>query len=662
MIDQDTVRRIIDTAEVVDVIQDFISLRKSGTNFIGLCPFHNEKSPSFFVSQSKGIYKCFGCGKGGSAVNFVMEHENFTYPEALRYLAEKYRIEILEKELSAEELQQRNERESMLIVNVYAQKYFTNILHSNEEGVNVGLSYLKERGFRTDIIRKFQLGYCINGRDEFTQTALKNGYRLEYLLKCGLTGEKNDVHYDKFWGRVIFPVFNLAGKIIAFGGRALRKSEKAPKYLNSPESLIYHKSDSLYGIFFAKQAIVKQDRCYLVEGYTDVISMHQAGIENVVASSGTSLTVNQIRLIRRFTNNITIIYDGDEAGIKASLRGIDMVLEEGMNLKVVLLPDGDDPDSFARKADADQFLNFIQTNEEDFINFKTRLLLKDAANDPIKRASLISDIVRSIAIIPDEIIRTVYARECSKLLSVNESVIYSEIGKLRMKKAETDAGKNQTYNTTQSQAGNYQTTANNQSQISHSTVLSEPQEREIIRLLLNYGSEVIEIETASSDDLTADTPKLSLQVAQFVVNEIRNDELDFIHPIYRAIFDEYAHSIDNLDHEVTILTDKHFINHTDSKISHIAADLLSTPYKLSNIWRRNDNYIQFEEINLTKGVPRAVLDFKDKKVRELLATIIKELEDKSKSQEEQTSMIEKYMLLKEISTIFARQLGERTIV
>lgn len=439
MIDQHTIDRILDAANIVEVVSDFVTLRRRGANYVGLCPFHDEKTPSFSVSPARGICKCFSCGKGGNSVLFVMEHEQVSFYEALKYLARKYNIEIQEKELTEEEKQRKTDRESMLIVNDFAQKFFTTNLLENVEGRSIGLGYFRERGFGEDIIKKFGLGYSPEKRDALAQEAIRKGYKKEYLLKTGLCLESQQGSlYDRYKGRVIFPIHSLSGKVIAFGGRILKKDEKAAKYVNSPESEVYHKSDVLYGIYHAKQAIVKNDFCYLVEGYTDVLSMHQAGIENVVASSGTSLTPGQIRLIHRFTNNITVLYDGDAAGIKASLRGIDLILQEGMNIKVVLLPDGDDPDSFSKKQSASDFTAYIKAHETDFIRFKTNLLLEGAGNDPIKRATLIGDIVRSIAIIPDNILRSVYVQDCARLLDVDEKMLMREVNKIRRDKREQE--------------------------------------------------------------------------------------------------------------------------------------------------------------------------------------------------------------------------------
>ena len=436
MIDQATIDRIISAANIVDVVSEFVTLRKRGVNYVGLCPFHADKSPSFYVSPAKNICKCFACGEGGTAVHFIMKHEQIGYLDALRYLAKKYGIEIQERELTEREKQFRDDRESMFIVNQWAQQYFTRNLFENLDGRLVGLRYFIERGLREETIRKFQLGYALDQRDALAKAAQLAGYQRKYLEKTGLViaDEDGKRTYDRFRGRVIFPVHSLSGKVVAFGGRILKKAEKTAKYVNSPESEIYHKSDELYGLFQAKQTIVRKDHCFLVEGYMDVIGMHQAGIENVVASSGTALTRGQIRLIRRFTNNITILYDGDAAGIKAAIRGIDMFLEEEMNVKVVLLPDGEDPDSFARSRSASEFGEFIAGHETDFIRFKTQLLLKEVGDDPVKRAELISDMVRTIALIPNNISRAVYIRECAAMMAIDEQVLINEVNKIRLGK------------------------------------------------------------------------------------------------------------------------------------------------------------------------------------------------------------------------------------
>ena len=436
MIDRITIEKIMDSVEIVDVIQDFVTLKKRGVNYVGLCPFHNEKTPSFTVSPSKGIYKCFGCGSGGNAVNFIIEHEHLSYPEALKFLAGKYNIEIVEKELTAKEVEQKNQRESMLIISKFAAANFHENLFKHQEGISVGLSYFKERGFRQEILKEFSVGYCLEQKDSFTKTAQESGYKLNFLVQTGLTIKGENYTFDRFNGRVIFPIHSLSGQVVGFGGRTLKKEPKEAKYVNSPESDIYHKSRVLYGIFQAKKEIVNKENCFLVEGYTDVLAMHQAGIHNVVASSGTSLTIDQIRLIKRFAPNITILFDGDEAGIKASLRGIDLILEEGLNIKVILLPSGEDPDSYSRKLSSKEFNEFLAVEATDFIRFKTSLLLKDAGDDPVKRSSMIRDIVQSIAVIQDSINRAVYIKECSILLKIDEGVLYSEANKIRRKRSE----------------------------------------------------------------------------------------------------------------------------------------------------------------------------------------------------------------------------------
>ena len=541
MIDQATVDKIIDSANILEVVSDFVTLRKRGVNYVGLCPFHDEKTPSFSVSPSKGICKCFSCGKGGSAVHFIMEHEQLSYYEALKYLAKKYNIEIEERELSDEEKQIKSDRESMLIVNSFAQEYFSNILFQHSEGRSVGLAYFHERGFRDDIIHKFALGYSLEQRDALAIEAKKRGYKEEYLLKTGLCLEgQNGYISDRFRGRVIFPVFSLSGKVLAFGGRVLRKSDKLAKYVNSPESEVYHKSNVLYGIYQAKQSIVKNDNCFLVEGYTDVLSMHQAGVENVVASSGTSLTPGQIRLIHRFTNNITVIYDGDAAGIKASLRGIDLILKEGMNIKVVLLPDGDDPDSFAKKQSASSFTEYIKNHEVDFIRFKTNLLLDSAGNDPIKRAELISDIVQSIAIIPDTIVRSVYTKECSRLMEISEEVLLREINKIKLSQLQNGTPPNKkTLSETSADKQNSQEegTQNDDTETLMETqgvpqgVLQEkrvpspldPFEKTLVRYMIRYGFHDLFSEI---NEETGETE--TWKVIPYILTDLRNDEIEFL--------------------------------------------------------------------------------------------------------------------------------------
>jgi DNA primase len=638
MIDNDTVQRILDVAQVFDVVSDYVSLKKRGVNYLGLCPFHNERTPSFIVSPSKGIFKCFGCGKGGNSVNFLMEIEHLTYPDALRFLAKKYHIEIQEKELSAEELASKNERESLMVASSFAQKFFTETLHNHKEGRAIGLSYFKERGFSDQTIEKFQLGYSLDSRDAFTSTAKKQGFSLDILVKTGLTISKDTYTGDRFYGRVMFPIHNISGRVIAFGGRVLKLSPNTGKYLNSPETEIYHKSDILYGIFQAKQAITRVDKCFLVEGYTDVISMHQAGIENVVASSGTSLTVNQIRLIHRFTENLTVLYDGDAAGIKAAVRGIDLVLEEGMNVKVLLFPDGDDPDSFARKHTADEIAQFIHDNETDFIRFKTNLLLKDAQADPIKKASLITDIVRTISIIPDTVKRSVYMKECSVLLDVDERALYQETANQKVGKTEQ-----------QMKVVGRQVETEKAKTIAHPSSpvgLCESTEREVIRVLLNYGNMQFHVAADNEDHI----------VAGFVVSEILSDDLQFENQLYANIFQKY---IEHLEDEI-IPDAQFFSSHPDTEISYLAADLLAHPHTLSKIWFKDGSNVSEHEFELADAIPKIVLEFKSKKVGIILKDLEMQMKDAT-SNEELIQIMSRIMEIKEVSKQIAAQLGERVI-
>jgi len=594
MIDRDTIDRIFDTADIVEVISDFVSLKKSGQNYKGLSPFTNEKTPSFLVSPAKGIFKDFSSGKGGNVVGFLMEHEKLTYPEALRYLAKKYNIEITEQEPTPEEIQQRNERESLLIISGWAQKYFTNILQNTPEGQSVGMAYFRERGFHDDIIRKFQLGYSPEQKDALTNAALKEGYKLDYLVKTGLTIQKDDYKVDRFRGRIIFPIHGLTGNVNGFGGRILRSDDKMAKYLNSPESDIYQKSRILYGLYHAKQAIVKQEKCFLVEGYTDVLGLHQAGIENVVASSGTALTTEQIRLIKRFTSNVTIIYDGDEAGIKASLRGIDMVLEEGLNIKVVPLPDGEDPDSYSKQLNATEFQQYIKENEKDFISFKTRLLMKDMDQDPVGKAGMINDVIKSISVIPDTVMRSVYIKESARLLDTEERILYSQVYRLRKKKAEDRYNKESRQEEIRIQSTPLPSFIKE--------IFSELQEKLLVRFLLQYGNErlyEIQDEHAGNEYIS---------VAEYVVNEILNDELEFKNLLYRQVFEE----VNNMIQKGEVIEIKHFVHHENPSISQLAVDLLSSPYSLSKVHSRKGASVETEDMLLKKNVPKALIEYKRK--------------------------------------------------
>lgn len=648
MIDKGTIDKIFDAADIVDVVGDFVHLKKRGVNYLGNCPFHNEKTPSFTVSPSKGIYKCFGCGKGGNPVNFIMEHEQLSYVETLKYLAKKYHIEVVEKEETPEQKEQKDARESMLIVNTFAQKQFSHNLLETDEGKAVGLKYFKERGFNEHILEKFQLGYCRSARDSFTQSAIQNGYKAKYLVDTGLTIQRDENKmFDRFSERVMFPIHNLMGRVLAFGGRTLRSDKKIAKYLNSPESEVYHKSKVLYGIYFAKKSITKNNKCYLVEGYTDVLSMHQAGIENVVASSGTALTPDQIRLIKRFTPNITVLFDGDAAGIKAALRGIDLVLEEGMNVKVVLLPDGEDPDSFAHKHSATEFYDYISQNEADFISFKTKLLLSDTQGDPVKKANLINDIVGTIAVIPDGITRSVYVKECSTIMEVDEKVLYAQINKLLYKKREQQWKKEKLSKPAD-------TTQKETAPISASNKF-ELFEKEIVRLLLTHGPKTLFTIAAKENK-----PEEDVSVAQYICNEM-DGELEIQTPVYQIIFSEYRQLL-----EKGITPEDNFIaKHENQLVSKAAADLLSENYKVSKLWSKKGSYIATEEDNLKQVIDNAINGYKYEMVMNYLQEIEKEIKEIQKEEQQQpklSKLYDKYMAYTQYKIEISRTLGERIVL
>ena len=648
MIDQPTIDRITEAAQIQDVVGDFVTLRKRGVNLLGLCPFHGEKTPSFTVSPAKGIFKCFGCGKGGNSVHFIMEHEQLNYTDALKYLARKYHIEVQERELSPEEMAVRNDRESMFLVNEFAQKHFTSTLHNHIDGKSIGLAYFRERGFRDDIIQKFQLGYSLDQRDSFTQAALKAGYNKEYLVKTGLTLENESGQTtDRFRGRVMFPVHSLSGKVVAFGGRILKKDDKMAKYVNSPESEIYHKSNELYGIFFAKQAIVKQDRCFLVEGYTDVISMHQSGIENVVASSGTSLTPGQIRLIHRFTENVTVIYDGDAAGIKASIRGIDLLLEEGLNIKVLLLPDGDDPDSFARKTNASDFIEYVERNASDFIRFKTNLLLADAGNDPVKRAGLVLDIVRSISIIPNSAIRSEYVKDCSSLLNVDEQMLYYEINKLKNSEQEKNAIRRQNETT---EVPQFDESDNLVTRITSSSKF-EDQERNILQILVKYGEVVFCF--ADKEE------QIPVTVGDFILEELERDNLLFYNEVHTLILEEYK-----LQHKQEgFAAERFFLYHPDSRISILTADLVTEKYTLSKVHSKLKK-VETDAERLIDLVPRVVFEFKNTLILDMIKQKLLALKaaNDSKNNALMDQIMQEMRQLDDVKKQLSKTLGERIII
>lgn len=672
MIDHITIGRIQDAAQIVEVVSDFVTLRRRGVNYVGLCPFHDDRTPSFYVSPSKNICKCFACGEGGSPIHFVMKHEQLSYYESLKYLARKYNIEVVEKEFTDEEKQAQSDRESMFILNEYARDYFVKILHTHPEGKAVGLTYFRERGFRDDIIRKFQLGYSLEQRDAFSAEAQKNGYKRDYLLKTGLSagGEYNRPLVDRFRGRVLFPVHTLSGKVVAFGGRILKKVENTGKYVNSPESEIYSKSNELYGIYFAKSAIVKQDKCFLVEGYTDVISMHQAGVENVVASSGTALTHGQIRMIHRFSENITLLYDGDAAGIKAALRGIDLLLEDGMNVKVVLLPEGEDPDSFAKKQNAEDFNRYISDNEVDFIRFKTQLLLEEVGDDPIKRAGLISNVVESIALIPNTITRSVYIQDCSQLLDMPERVLIGEINKIRRRnyeKKKEQKDKEASYSekqeigvATRSETGWKFSSGNPY----------DKYELEILRYIIRYGNTPIykkfekhkrkEGKAVIEEELLVE---VGPGVTEFVLFDLERDKIAFSNDLYRQVFEE---AVDHLE-DASFDSGRYFLSHPDPEISKLASELMSDRYHLSKIHSKilgeevgaRDSRLS-EENQLNSYVPRATTELKNAYILHKIKEIREEM--KTGDPDKNLSLIVELKQLQEIKKVLSKELGERIIL
>jgi DNA primase len=592
MIPKETIDTIFDSVRIEEVVGDFVTLKKRGVNLLGNCPFHDEKTPSFTVSPVKGIFKCFGCGKGGNSINFVMEHEQYSYPEALRYLAKKYNIELIEEEQTPEQIEKANARESLFVVNSYARDYFKDSLNNSNEGKAIGLSYFKERGVSSEMIEKFQLGYNPEGWDSFTKSALDNSYKIEYLEKTGLSIVKDNKSFDRFRGRIMFPIHSMSGRVLGFGGRVLKKSEKAAKYLNSPESDIYHKSKVLYGIYFSKSAIVKQDNCYLVEGYTDVISMHQHGIENVVASSGTALTSEQIKLIGRFTKNITILFDGDSAGIKASFRGIDLILSEGMNVKVVLFPEGEDPDSYAKTLGQEKIQSFISDEAQDFLTFKTNLLKDESKNDPIKKVKLINEVVYSIAMIPDEITRAVYIRECSKLLDIGETEITNKI---------IDIKRSGRQNSNVPRAEKKPAQENNVKTVKQNVSSSEHQEKDIIRFLLEYSDQMVEFDSNK------------MYVAQFIISELEN-EIEFSNPNYQLIFDAYCQALAKEE----LLKQEFFTLHKNPNVSRLAADIISSPHSMSKRWKDHGIYTETEDMQLKPAVETAIYSLKIAKIGELI--------------------------------------------
>lgn len=690
MIDQPTIDRILDAAQIVDVVSEFVTLRKRGVNFVGLCPFHDDKTPSFYVSAAKGLCKCFSCGKGGNVVHFVMEHEQMTYPEALRWLAKKYNIEIKERELTDEEKQVQNVRESLFVVNEFARDYFQNTLYNHADGKAIGMSYFRQRGIRDDIVKKFQLGYSTTANNALAQEAMRKGYKKEFLIKTGLCYEKEDGSLrDRFWGRVIFPWFNISGKVLGFGGRVLDSRTKGvnQKYVNSPESEIFSKRKELYGIFQAKAAIVKADCVYMVEGYTDVIAMHQCGLENVVANSGTALSEQQIRLLHRFTSNITLLYDGDEAGIKASIRGIDMLLAEGMNIKVLLLPDGDDPDSFSRKHNATEFRQYIDDHEENFIRFKTNLLLKDAQRDPIKRAGLISDMARSIGLIPDKVIRYTCLTECATLLNVNEQIILNEIKKYLLQRDDNylEQIKKDATAATNSlpPAGKASFPADRmppadmppmgvdddvppppfppeameaqyQSYIpeeGREKLIFYEKEQLLIKTLIRYGEKVMcYVETEEN----AETP---LTVIEYISMDLKQDELEFHNPLHRRILAEAEAHL----HDANFTAERYFMAHPDPTISRLAADMINDRYQLS---KSNFQAMVKDEERIHEIVQKLLINFKSAILEEETKHTLQALNQPEimNDHNKYLEVMTHYKELNELRQALAKRNGDRVVL
>lgn len=657
MIPKDTVDKIIEVAHVEEVVGEFVSLKKRGPNLLGLCPFHGEKTPSFTVSPAKGIYKCFGCGKAGTSVNFVMEHLKLSYPEALKWLAKKYNIEIVEREISPEEREQQTERESMLIVMQYAQRYFTENMLNSDEGKSIGLGYFIERTLREDIISKFQLGYSAEERNAFTQAAVKAGYQPKYLAKTGMSilsnryVEGNEITsadlFDRYAGRVMFPIHDDGGRVVAFGGRTLSSDKKTAKYINSPETDIYHKSKILYGLWFAKKAIQENDACYLVEGYMDVIAMHQNGIENVVASSGTSLTIEQIKSIHRFTKNIIVLYDGDEAGQKASNRAIPLLLEEGMNVKLLMFPDNDDPDSYSRKVTTDEFHHYLKQNAHDFLIFKAKHSKDKTKNDPILRAGLIKDLVENIALIPDNIIRSVYVKECANIMEMEESVLQQEVNKIRRKVVPKQGANEYSKDTNESEQSAL--IEDIDSVINKETVLNfDHEEMELLRIMILYGNIYIEM---TGEDEETESHNIDISAAEYILFELWRDEMAFENPIHQTILDAYIDELKNSRFPDI----QFFTNSQNPLISSFVINYVINNYELSKKWSNFGVHVPEEKYLLKKGIEHVLYSYKEKVVNKLIV----ETQEKLKTLTESTSeeLINEIISLLAIKTRANKLLG-----
>lgn len=656
MIKRETIEKVLDAARIEEVVGDFVDLKKRGSSLIGNCPFHNEKTPSFHVSVSKGIYKCFGCGVGGDALKFVMELEKYSYPEGIRYLASKYHIEVEEEERSPEQAAAQDRRESLFVLSQWAGKFFKEQMWDTEIGRSIGLSYFRERGYREDIMQKFDLGYSPDQWTALVDAAKKEGFQEEYLAEIGLAIQRDDGSlYDRFRGRVLFPIHNLTGRIIGFGGRTLKTEKSVPKYVNSPESEIYHKSNVLYGLNFAKKAIMDADLCYLVEGYADVLSMHQAGVENVVSSSGTSLTSGQIKLISRFSKNVVILYDGDAAGIKASLRGTDMLLEEGLNVKVLLFPDGNDPDSYVQKVGGDAFRAYIEQHQEDFIFYKTNILLQDAGTDPIKRADVIRDVVESIALIPDEIKVSLFIRQCSVLLDIEERALLTELNKIRINNARakdrkaasklspTPSGDIPPADLFLTEDERAQTGATTAPKVGISAEVL--QEREIIRILLNYGQEPVTWEGEEQ-----------VPIAPYLLASI--DDVDFVDVACKAIVDEFKKQAEQFQ----VPDAKFFLSHAQKEVADLAVDSVAVQYEISPNWNDDKRKIHVtQEIDHLKTlVLEGIYRIKKKKCEVEINKIREEMRQ-PQSPEDTEILLSKYQKLKEAEKVLGEFLGNTVV-
>ena len=638
MISRSTIDRIFQAILIEDVVGEFVHLKKSGSSYRGLSPFVNEKTPSFFVVPAKGIYKDFSSGKGGNAIDFLMQHEKLTYPEALRWLANRYNIEIEEVSQTEEQKAEKSEREQLSVVTDYANKYFQDQMYNSEMGRAIGLSYFEARGFREDTLKKFQLGYCPDGWDKMSQAAISAGHSLTYLLKTGLTREKDGSPYDFFRGRVMFPIHNVSGKVIAFGGRTLKAEKDIAKYFNSPESDLYHKSNTLYGLHLAKNAMVKEDNCFLVEGYTDVIALHQAGVENVVASSGTSLTEGQIRLIRRFTQNITILYDGDKAGIKASFRGIDMILKEGMNVRVSSFPDGDDPDSYSRKHSSEEIQLYVKDNAKDFIRYKTALLLEEVGNDPIKKAGLIRGIVDSIALIPDAIKRSVFVQDCSQIMGIGESVLFLELNKSLQENLKKGPGK-----PAPSEEGGVHTTVEAPTPCDETVPIrdalnAEAQERDFLRILLMYGEYEMPIEIVNEE---GKREVIHLSVADYLIGNLEHDFMTLQSEVYSKMLKEYLELVK--DNQMP--SHHNFTSHEEESVRSEAVNVLTTRHQISENWKTKHGILtESEEHVIGKAAKDCLFRMKMRHVQIAAKAIESQLEGESNEDEVMILLAEKKRL------------------